>query len=237
MRDLVSDFKQLPSALTESNPLHGILQSLSPYEWRDLHALLATRTFQCDIIGNLPIELVVAIFNELDVVASLVCRRVCVRWRDLLNAEFQRIMLHGWVSPNDPLLEGEAALAPVGACNLRAEHIQAVINHRPFRIARYIILDYKDPSATLPAYDFAVDTFAWIRERSPGETTVACRNFRTGQEDEFRGEGREAISGLALTSKLIGFLTFSGWVLFLRNLTPDSDVGIASFLPCNPHCL
>ncbi len=237
MWDLVRDFKQLPSASNESNPLHSILQSLSPYEWRDLHALLTTRTFQHDIIGNLPIELVVAIFKELDLIAPLVCRRVCVRWRDLLNGECQRSLLRRWVSPNDPPLEGEAALTPLEACYLRAEHVQAVMNFRPFQIARYLRLDHTDPSSALRGYDFAVDTFAWIRERSPGEMTVTCRNFRTGQEDEFRGEGREAIMGLALTSKLVGFLTFSGWVPFLRRLSPHSDLGIASFPPCDSHYL
>ncbi|KAI4647506.1 uncharacterized protein J4E78_008820 [Alternaria triticimaculans] len=45
------------------------MPELSPYEWRTLHATTSSRTFQFDVIGNLPVELVAQVFSHLDVAA------------------------------------------------------------------------------------------------------------------------------------------------------------------------
>jgi hypothetical protein len=59
-------FKRLQTAESRQNALNDLIHELTPYEWRALHAITGTRSFQCDIIGQLPLELVAQIFIHLD---------------------------------------------------------------------------------------------------------------------------------------------------------------------------
>jgi hypothetical protein len=44
----------------------ALAQELSPSEWRALASHLNARTFQFDLVGNLPVEVVATIFSYLD---------------------------------------------------------------------------------------------------------------------------------------------------------------------------
>ena len=63
---LVEAFARLSIADSRRAALQALIQELTPYEWRFVHALTGTRTFQLDIVGHLPIELVSHIFSYLD---------------------------------------------------------------------------------------------------------------------------------------------------------------------------
>ena len=43
-----------------------VTEALTPYEWRALQTIVSARTFQFDIIGALPTELVALVFSYLD---------------------------------------------------------------------------------------------------------------------------------------------------------------------------
>ena len=63
---LVEAFARLSTADSRRTALQALIQELTPYEWRFVHALTSTRSFHFDIVGQLPIELVSHIFSYLD---------------------------------------------------------------------------------------------------------------------------------------------------------------------------
>lgn len=65
-------FARLSTADSRRTALQALIQELTPHEWRFVHALTSTQTFQFDIVGRLPIELVSHIFSYLD---------TCTPWR------------------------------------------------------------------------------------------------------------------------------------------------------------
>jgi hypothetical protein len=69
---LVEAFARLSTADSRRTALQALIQELTPHEWRFVHALTSTQTFQFDIVGRLPIELVSHIFSYLD---------TCTPWR------------------------------------------------------------------------------------------------------------------------------------------------------------
>jgi hypothetical protein len=60
----------------ESFRLDALLPELNSYEWRALKQRLDARRFHFDIVGALPIELVIKIFSFLDPAAPFLYRRV-----------------------------------------------------------------------------------------------------------------------------------------------------------------
>lgn len=63
---LIEAFAQLSTTDSRRSALQALIQELTPYEWRFVRSLTGTRTFQFDIIGRLPVELVSHIFSYLD---------------------------------------------------------------------------------------------------------------------------------------------------------------------------
>lgn len=61
----------------------GILEQLNPDEWRDVKIYADMRTFQCDILGNLPLEMACLVAEYLPLVDIIRLRRV----RDLVQFE------------------------------------------------------------------------------------------------------------------------------------------------------
>ena len=63
----VDSFRALHSSSARWAAISALADELSPYEWRQLKALLDARSFQFDIVGSLPPELVFHIFSYLDI--------------------------------------------------------------------------------------------------------------------------------------------------------------------------
>lgn len=63
---LVEAFARLSTSDLKQDALEALIQSLTPYEWRYVQSLTSTRTFQFDIIGRLPVELVAQVLSYLD---------------------------------------------------------------------------------------------------------------------------------------------------------------------------
>lgn len=59
-------FARLSSSDSRRSALQALIKELTPYEWRFVQLLTSSRTFQFDIIGQLPVELVSQIFSYLD---------------------------------------------------------------------------------------------------------------------------------------------------------------------------
>lgn len=60
-------FKALQTTAARSAAIDALANELSPYEWRQLRALVLAKTFHFDIVASLPPELVFHIFRYLDI--------------------------------------------------------------------------------------------------------------------------------------------------------------------------
>lgn len=74
--DVVRYFQEIPSSASRRAALQGIVKQLTPYEWRELYEELGRRSFQYDIVGNLPPEIVLGIFNYLPIWSPFALQRV-----------------------------------------------------------------------------------------------------------------------------------------------------------------
>lgn len=57
---------------------HGILDQLRPHEWREVKQRCEPRTFQCDLISKLPIEIVAIIAEYLSLADLVFLQRACI---------------------------------------------------------------------------------------------------------------------------------------------------------------
>ena len=80
---LTEAFARLSTSDSRLHALEALIKDLTPYEWRFVQSLINTQTFQCDLIGRLPVELVSQIFSYLDTTTpwrlQLVSRSSCRR--------------------------------------------------------------------------------------------------------------------------------------------------------------
>lgn len=75
-----------PERSIEAEPAHryrGILEQLKSDEWRDVKFYADMHTLQCDILGNLPLEMACLVAEYLPLVDIIRLRRV----RDLIHFE------------------------------------------------------------------------------------------------------------------------------------------------------
>lgn len=63
---LAQAFARLSTSDSRINALQALIQELTPNEWRFVQSVTGARTFQYDIIGRLPVELVSHVFSYLD---------------------------------------------------------------------------------------------------------------------------------------------------------------------------
>jgi hypothetical protein len=78
---LIAAFKRLTND-SRREALCALVKELTPYEWRTLQHTTASRLFQFDIIGQLPVELVAQIFAHLDTSAPYRLQRVRQNYMD-----------------------------------------------------------------------------------------------------------------------------------------------------------
>ncbi|OCK83294.1 hypothetical protein K432DRAFT_187605 [Lepidopterella palustris CBS 459.81] len=215
---VVEAFKRLSTSDERAAALEAIIKELNPYEWREAFARLKRRTFQCDLVSSLPIEIGIQIFRYLDISTPFRLQSVSKNWRRLLTSpDILRPMLSTWYSDLDRPLEGEASLRgqDYAVCQLKAEHMHRFRRGAPFSWVR-INLSEQEPwnmRSTMPRHpakvDFIDETVAWL-DNTPESSLVKVCNLRTKKSLIVGGEGRERIHYIKLTTELISFTTFSG---------------------------
>lgn len=90
--DFIRAFRSLSTNETRQAALEALIAELSPYEWRSLCSLTNHRSFQFDIIGNLPVELVANVFEHLDVCEVFRLQRVRNTTRNILQRELSSFL-------------------------------------------------------------------------------------------------------------------------------------------------
>ncbi|KAL1963281.1 hypothetical protein VTN77DRAFT_8504 [Rasamsonia byssochlamydoides] len=83
---IVEAFETLKTVQARRAVYHGILDQLHLDEWRDVSIRAKKISFQRDILGSLPLEIVAQIVKYLDLWDILRFQRVSKRWQELLSS-------------------------------------------------------------------------------------------------------------------------------------------------------
>lgn len=76
---LIAEFRRLQTGNSRQDFINALVGELDPYEWRTTQNILTARSFQYDIVGRLPVEIVAQVFANLDTSAPYRFQRVS-RW-------------------------------------------------------------------------------------------------------------------------------------------------------------
>ncbi|KAF1986956.1 hypothetical protein K402DRAFT_420613 [Aulographum hederae CBS 113979] len=206
--------------LASKERLDAVVDGLDPYEWRYLCHKLQPRTFQYDIIGNLPIEIVALIFGHLGVSEPFIYQRVSQRWKSILSSPVvASAALSKWLTPNDPPLVGESLthLNEHDLLKLNAEHVHRLRTGRPFyhavfpSISADILNEEPGPRVTdseLQVMDLNSRYLAILDGRE-SRNAVLLIDLRTGTTYSVTTPGRESIGYIKLTENLLAFVTYT----------------------------
>ncbi|KAJ6281180.1 hypothetical protein J3E71DRAFT_353748 [Bipolaris maydis] len=173
---------------------------LTPHEWRYLHALTSSRSFQLDIVGHLPIELIAHVFTYLDPAAPYRYQVVSTRWRHILrDLVVLKAGLIAWY-------QGAACLSDFedyASCQRAAKRIHGFRTGRPVGI--YKITSDKQIACPSLVGDYLV----WL---SGTTQTSALRlahifNLHNWHVGHAAGEAREQLVNLVLSEQIVVLVT------------------------------
>ncbi|KAF2444710.1 hypothetical protein P171DRAFT_280963 [Karstenula rhodostoma CBS 690.94] len=187
----IDAFRALHTSTARAAAIAALADELSPYEWRQLQALVGAKSFHLDIVGTLPAELVFHIFSYLDISTPVRLQTVSRRWCDLLrSSELLKPALRAWYD-NTVALED----ASYADCLQRAQSIQRFRTGRCVQVAAS--KPTLEPSKRIAlSEDFLVDVPHPFRQ-------VRITNLRTGEDRRVGTEGRDMIEKFIASSELI----------------------------------
>jgi hypothetical protein len=180
--------------------LKALTTELSPYEWRALHATTSSRTFQCDVIGKLPVELVALIFSHLDVAAPYRLQSVSRQWNHTLRSlHLLEESLGQWYQGTVNLQDADYARCQEKVCK-----IQAFRTGKPRNVYKTIL-----DSAVQEIY-LAGNIFVW-KEHSRTQPTrcVYVLDLATWDLRVLGGEARERIIKVVASDEIVALTTWA----------------------------
>lgn len=196
--------------------LDDLIEGLTAYEWRYLRHRLMQRRFQCDVFGELPLEIALCIVAYLDPLDVVVSRRVSKRWHSLLTAEevSTQVYLNCWPQQGLPDPAGWTERLDQRLC---CEHSLAC--GRPWFKA-----EYSDSSLHLPSeykyilyWQFYGCNFAWCGTAGCHESRehIAVLSLGTGNVSRNFPSSRSPLrtESLVLSETLVGCISHNGRVL------------------------
>jgi len=230
MAGLEELFIQLPNRQARLDFFARLLPKLDDQDWRDLQSALAVRTFQCDIVGNLPVELFIEVFMNLNANQVLKLRQVSKRWHMLLSDIALLKILFGpdIASPNAPLYEEKSIDNMSGmlrrfrrhelfrACKPVWHRQNSRPKYRPHRSIWTGGLKMVDLCGGVTAAIMPRPGNLPIEDRGMGEEVIEVTNLYTRETHTLRGNDRGQIVGLFLTSRICGWMTFNRYVCGLH---------------------
>jgi hypothetical protein len=198
---LLAAFRHLQTNESRTNALAALVHELTPYEWRALHSLTAARSFQFDIVGKLPVEIVAQIFIHLDPTAPYLLRRVSPQWHHVLRStDVLTKSLYAWSGRVTDLQAPSLAL-----CEHKAEQIQKFRQGEPNRL--FSIHHHEPHSRAM----LAEDTLIWSCIVSPDSRArmVYVLNIKSWSLRKLQGDARETVHRLFASEQLVGFASSS----------------------------
>ncbi|KAK5169468.1 uncharacterized protein LTR77_005444 [Saxophila tyrrhenica] len=208
----VQSFAAIPTAEGRQKALHQLVQSL---EYGDRQAACAFIHAKNDILPRLPLELALGIFDHLNLFDAWRLQLVNRRWRNLLSSErFMRATLARWEShdPNDSA-RGPDEVARESIRD-KIRHMRALLDGKPYTYTTFRDTGVADPEhpPRQPhcVMDLKGDKLAYISSKPEDGDTVIIRNLITGAASMLRSDGRDQIMTIALTTKAVALVTYTG---------------------------
>ena len=168
-----------------------------------------------DIIPALPLELILQIFDYLHILSPWSLQLVGRRWRKVLYSEdFLRATLCRW-DTHDPS-DSFRSVDDISRDSIqdRIRHMQAIRLGKPFLVTTLddtgTGLQGPQPQLSQQRLDFRGHRIAYISSQSGDGDTVIVRDLISGAASMLRGEARERIMSVVLTTTLVAFVTFEG---------------------------
>ncbi|RMZ71581.1 xanthine phosphoribosyltransferase 1 [Pyrenophora seminiperda CCB06] len=198
--DFIDAFRRLQPH-ERGQALETLATELTPYEWRALHAITATRTFQADIIAKLPLELATHVFSYLDVAAPYRLRTVSKHWNHILGSlHILKTGLDQWYQGTADLRDARHAL-----CEREARAIHAFRTGKPTIIFRLNL----NPDKYTEQFMLTRNHLVWDTYEGGYTRDVCILNLDTWQLRRVCGEAREDISRVFVSDEIVVLATHS----------------------------
>jgi hypothetical protein len=199
----IKSFRNLQTTERDTS-LEALTKELTPYEWRHLHAITSTRSFQFDIIGQLPVELVAQLFQHLDTTSPYRYQIVSRRWNNTLKSlHILKASLAQW-DPSTLTLQDTS----YDSCLKRARRIHAFRTGNPTSILKII------PTNKISEVLLKGDHLIWLQPQNYIDTLrhayILCLPSWTLRT--VSGEAREQLRNVFASDKLVVLTTFTNTI-------------------------
>ena len=194
--------------------------SLSKQQIRDLKVLIESTDFRFDIVANLPIELILLVFQHLELYQLFQCRRVSRRWLELLGADgVVRPMLQPWNATEDVKLRIPEGSSSKAVLDIYAEHQDAFQTGNAF--GRFQMPHGQDISysSDRSIHAYSDGLLAWVSLTGRSDP-IHLRDLESGEERTFMSPERDKIEEIALSQTLLVAMTSSARCYIWAHQTP-----------------
>ena len=186
--------------------LYGLLEKLSRSQVRELSGLLNRIDFDCDIVGNLPVEITIMIFQHLQFHQVFQARRVSRKWMQVLSSpDILDPLLQQWELMGETSLRIPENLSPQSIRSLKAEHIDAYRTGLAFGKLAY---PWDSPTTEVPAdiaYSDGILACIDMERR-----VVSVLYIELGIRYTYVPQNREKMACITVSTSMVAATTLSG---------------------------
>lgn len=170
-----------------------------------------------DILGKLPIELVQEITSYLPLSESFRAMRVCHDWFDVLTSPLiVQSQVRFWFPKAETLLRIPDHLSAKAVATLKAEHIDAFRNGRPF--SRLHVNWQSRRDATSAHWAYGDGMVAWL---PPRPSRCKIYHIKKGLQKSWSVDTASSVALLGLSASIIAVVLDSG-LCYVWKLSPSS---------------
>ena len=208
------------------NSLQKLVQTLNRNERKVVSEAIARKD---DPFSGLPFELLLQIFSHLDCLKAWALQRVCKRWHKILSSDdFLRSALSRWQTHHPSDSARSVELISHDQIQNETRHMRALLFGDPFTFA---VVTGTGPGLSgghawlsPQKLDFKGRRIAYISSHQNQGDAVFVRDLVDGKVRVLRGEAREQIMAVVLTTTLVAFVTFEGYLYYMKLLEPGDKI-------------
>ncbi|KAI9373969.1 hypothetical protein BJX61DRAFT_352443 [Aspergillus egyptiacus] len=202
VQELVARFKLLRTNSARRAAYHQIIDQLGPHEWRDAKKRINGRSFQKDILGELPLELSVAIVQYLTLRELHLLRRVSRRWSNVLSSELVCNAVFRQYT-GGPLKVGDEYKSTFARYS---KHRYLLEQGTPLTRAQLSLP--LEPGPAISNLDYSNGRYAWTIDH---DTTIITYDLRSQRTQRFCTPNRERFEKIRLSESVLAAITTRGY--------------------------
>ncbi|KAF2487761.1 hypothetical protein BDY17DRAFT_289631 [Neohortaea acidophila] len=220
---LVEAFSAVPPE-DRTDALSKLLCVLHPAERSHLSKMMAQ---QNDPMFALPIDIVLQVFEYLDVLAIWSLRSVCKHWQYVLSSEsVVKSALARWQMHDEADTASPSQRTATYSTESRIQHLRALITGDPFEEIPFdrpgLKIPLHLPQMAAFRFCFKGSRFAYIASRPQKGDQVVVHDLITGECRIFCSEARGTIRDVVITTNLVAFVAFDGYLYVSRFRDPGT---------------